>query len=213
MVMVLILLVPLVLGLDECKRVTPPSDIPCRVTTTWEPPNLCSTYQVTIYNSNGTNLSTSSLSTLGSTGFCIFNFTITEPADYPYNITTGDTGNVLVQSEDNMTSLSVTIFIILINIAIFLGPSFIQFSKNPPLNNLMSKMVYILGLTFLTFNTTIIISLAENAGLGISQELFRYQFFFIWGIYFAILFLFFYMIVTTMKMWRVQKTKKRMGEE
>lgn len=213
MVVALLLLAPLVMGYDECKRVTPPGDIPCRVTTTWVPPSACNTYFAIIFNSSGDNVSTLGLSALGSSGFCMFNFTITTAGDYPYNISTGDTGNILVQGDDEMASLSVTLFILLINVAIFALPLFVRFTKNDILNNIMAKMVYIAGLTFLAFNTTIIVTLAARAGLGVTQELFRYQFIFLWGIWIALIFLFFNMVVSSVQMWRVQKTKKRMGEE
>lgn len=200
-------------GLEECKEIATPSDIPCRVTTTWEPSLPCSQYMVRIFDDNGTNLSVKNLTGFGVTSFCQFNFTFTDHGDYPYNITTGDTGNILVQSEDEMTSLAVTLFIMAINIALFVLPSFISFNKNPVLDNLMKKMTYIGGLLFLAFNTTIIVSLADNAGLGINTELFRYQWLFLWGIYFSLLFLFWNMIVSTIKLWRIEKIKKRMGEE
>jgi len=212
LIILIILLIPLVVSYEECKRITPSKDIPCRVTTTWTPPNSCSTYEVTIFNQSGNNISTLSLGNYGDTSYCIFNFSFTEEGDYHYNRTTADTGNILLQEADNMTSLSVTLFILLINIAIFLLPIFVKFTENPVLNNAMKKMVYILGLVFLAFNTTIIVSLAENAGLGVSTELFRYQFFFLWGIYISLIFLFFNLVVTTVQMWRVEKTKKRMGE-
>lgn len=91
-------MIPVAAALEECKEITSSIDIPCRVTTTWVPPNNCNTYTVTIFNDSGVNLSTMNLSAFGNTGYCTFNFTYNSSGSYPYNISNGDSGNVLVEN-------------------------------------------------------------------------------------------------------------------
>lgn len=119
--LILLLLIPSVIALEECKRVQERDGVPCRVTTTWQPPDVCDTYIVNIFNDQGENISELPLGDFGITGFCHFNFTFQEEASYPYNITTGDTGtiNVIPTSETKMLSVIIGfIFIIIVLIGV-----------------------------------------------------------------------------------------------
>ncbi len=209
------LLLVLALGasaLQECKSIQGPGGIPCRVSTTWDPGN-CIDFNVTIFNSSGDNLTTFLMSEYGSTGFCQFSFNFTTRGTYPYNITTGDTGSILVEGADEMASLSVVAFLMMINIGVFWLPSKLNLVGNSILNNILKKMMWIAGLALLALNMTIVRSIADSAGLGINTELFFYVNYFLWGIYFAIIFLFWNMMVSTMQMTRLKKAQKRMGED
>lgn len=99
-ILYMIILIPLVYSLDECERELETFDIPCRVTSTWDYPNACNTYEVTIYNNNGTALNTISLDTFGI--YCNFTFNYSDEGTYYYNVSSGDTGSILVKKDMEM---------------------------------------------------------------------------------------------------------------
>lgn len=121
-ILALLLILPLAYSLEECKRVQETDGIPCRVTTTWQPPNACNTYDVQIFNDHGLLIENLTLGTFGNSGFCQFNFTQTSLGSYPYNITNGDTGNVNVIPVQETKMLSVIIgFVFIIAVLIWMG--------------------------------------------------------------------------------------------
>lgn len=108
--MVLILFIPLVLSLEECKRVIEPYEIPCQITSTWQYPNACNSYIGYFYWENGTYLYQQNMSDIGM--FCGLNFTNTTIGTYYYNITSGDTGIIIVEETNMMLALIIGIIAI-----------------------------------------------------------------------------------------------------
>ena len=100
--LVLMLVVDIAIAYEECQSEVQPNDIPCRVTTTWVYPEPCNSYNTTIFNEAGGVVYTTNLSSFGETGFCNFTFTNTTPQSYYYNISSGDTGGILVKEDDTM---------------------------------------------------------------------------------------------------------------
>jgi len=207
-----IFFIHLVTPLEECQREEAPNDIPCFLVTGWSPSGSCDSYNATIYSSNGTQLYNQTFGTIGDTGRCNVTFNQTSVGQY-YANSSIDTWNVLVKQEDNMTSLGVIIFLILLNIALFALPFFVRFTNNEITNHIIRYIIFILGWTILTFNTTILATLADTAGLGITHELFVFQWFFLKAIYIFMLFLFLKMLIMVPKLLNEKRTKERMGDD
>ena len=96
-----LLLIPIAYGINECKPITEPDNIPCRITSTWSYTPPCNSYQATVFNSLGSNLINYTLEDFGDSGKCSFNWNITTTGSYYFNIENGDTGNIIIQV-DNM---------------------------------------------------------------------------------------------------------------
>ena len=197
------------MAIPECQREHLPKDIPCSIISSYIPTGGCND-TLYIYNASGGVIDTKGWGR--TTPFCNVTWNITEEGTYVYNSSI-ENGAITIFTEDEMASLGVVLFIILINLGIFLIPFFVRFTEDEALSNLMKKMMWIAALGFLAFNTTIVVSLADNAGLGINSELFLYQKIFLWAIYISMIFLFWNMVITTMNMWKMKKQRKAMGEE
>lgn len=203
-----LLLLPYGLAYPECQREQLQKDVPCTIISSYLPANGCNS-TLYIYNGTGGEIQSKKWGALNP--FCNVTWNITEVGTYAYNSTIED-GAITILTEDEMISLGVVIFVVLINIALFLLPLWVRFTEKDPLNNLIKKMVWIAGLAVLAFNTTIIVSMADNAGLGINSELFLYQQIFLWSIFIAMIFLFWNMMTTTLSMYKLEKQRKMMGE-
>lgn len=104
-------------------------------------------------------------------------------------------------------------FLIILNGLLFLSPFFIRFAKKESINNIVKKSIWLLSLAFLAFVTTVVITMADTEGLGITQDLFMIHFIFVRGIYIGMILLFWNIMISTPKLWREEKRKARMGEE
>ena len=96
--LLLIILLPIGLALEECKSPTPTIDIPCRVTMWYPLASGCATYSAIIWNDTGHNITYLPLEDFGGSGLCSFNFTENRTGSYPFNVSNGDTGVVLVEN-------------------------------------------------------------------------------------------------------------------
>ena len=122
LVLICLLLIPSVFALEECQRVQERDGIPCRVTTTWSPPLACDSYEAIIFNDQGQEVNRHNLSIFGNSSFCQFTFVQNSLGSYPYNLTTGDTGNVNVVQQSEVKMLSIVgAFIFGIGLLVFIG--------------------------------------------------------------------------------------------
>ena len=201
-------MIPIALG-TECQRVMPPKDIPCSIISSWKPVSGC-IGNMSVYSDNGELQQT--MEWTDSIPFCNITFNITTTGTYIYNSTI-ENGIIAVQAEDNMTSLGVILFLMLLNGAVFYIPFKVQFSQNQPTDYVMKNITWVLGWGLLTFNTTILATLADNAGLGITHELFVFQWFFLKGIYVLMLIIVLKTMLLVPKLLREQKDAKRMGKD
>lgn len=208
-VMVMLLAIPLVMSIEECKRQQEPKDIPCIIYSTWRPLD-CAAYNITVYNESDNLVQIVPWYNL--TTVCNATFNLTKEGTYVYNSSI-ESGVIEVKVEDNMMSLGVVIFLIMINIAIFSLPFFIRFNEVEMWHKVISKIIYIFGLGALAFNLTIIVKLADNAGLGITNQLWLYEQTILWIIYTSMILLMLNVIVASFKTMKIQDTKRRMGEE
>jgi len=117
-----------------------------------------------------------------------------------------------IAGEGLMASLGVIIFVLLIAAAVFYIAYHIRFTEHEWSNFVIKRCMIIFGLLLMSLNTVIVVSISDNAGLGVNQELFRYLWIINWTIYVSMLVLFITTVVTGLKLWDFEKQQKRMGE-
>lgn len=204
----LLLIIPIALAVKECGRFTPVKEIPCKIVSTYNNSGNCEV-NGSVYNSSGAIVQNLTWQTY--TPYCYTFFNQTTRDTYAYDGI--EEGYITVEAEDEMVGIGVIIFLILIDLALFIIPFTIKFTNDEVTNMICKRMVLIVALTVLAFVTTIIITLADNQALGITQELFMFQWIFLNGIYISMVLLVFSFFVSVPKLMKQQKIKKRMGEE
>ncbi len=115
------MLLPSIIAIEECTRVQKADDIPCRITSSWSPPQPCQQHSIIIFNDNGTVVQTANLSNFGTSSFCSYDWNITAVGSYPYNLTYGDTGVLIVEDArvELLLYFSMGIAILLLIIALW----------------------------------------------------------------------------------------------
>lgn len=113
--------------------------------------------------------------------------------------------------EGIMASLAVILFLGAINGAMFWLGIKGKLSENELLNFILKRSLIILGLLFTSLNLAVLANIANNAGLGIRAEIFRYMWLFNWAIYIAIVFLMWGTVVRALGMWSDIAEKKSYG--
>lgn len=206
-------MVQIVIALEDCQRETEPKDVPCFIITPAYN-DTCGNVSIDIYNNTPTLLDTRIMDTFGSTGRCNTTFNFTAEADYLFNFSTGDSGRITVKAVDNMASLAIMLFVMAIT-GFLLALPFIKqkFSSNSILNEILRRSCWIMGLFLLSLDTAMAATIADTAGLGLSQEIFRYLFLINWAVYLLILFTVIQFFFRILKLWKVQKYEARTGLE
>lgn len=198
-------------ALKDCEQTITPNDIPCRILSTWDYED-CDTTTARIYNSTPILISTRSFSNYASTGYCNFTWNITNKDTYFLNVSNGDTVMVIVESEaDNMAGLSITIFILLITVAIFWLSTKKELLKNKYADFIIRRSFIVLGIFLMIFNSAIMATIADNAGLELTQEMFFFMKLFGYIGYPAMILLVFSTIVQSLKQWKLDSMNKRTG--
>lgn len=209
LIILMLLMLPLAAALIDCKEIVTPNDIPCVVRSTWDYSN-CSTTEVKIYNSTPSLISTRNFTDYGDSGRCNITWNITEKGSYFWNISNGDTGKIIIQNkEDEMASLAVTLFVMIITIGVFYIAFKVEFTNSKWSNHMIKRVIIIFGLFLMSLNTVIVVTLSDVAGLGVNKELFRYLWMLNWSIYVSMIILFFTGVVGALKLWKIEKVEKR----
>ena len=117
--MLMMLMIPIVQGIEECKEITPSKDVPCMIITSYNYPNNCTTYSMNIYDSIPTLLDSRNLTDYGLTGKCNTTFNYTEQGSYTFSISSGDTGSIIVEESDNMELAIIITLISFIGVCAF----------------------------------------------------------------------------------------------
>ena len=109
----IVLLVPLVQGLQQCDSPIDPSDLPCEVVSTYLFDDGCAANEVKIFNSTPTLLQTKTWDVWGSGGRCNVTFgeitNTTQRDSYSLNSSDGSTATIIVGGV-KMEFLRLTIF-------------------------------------------------------------------------------------------------------
>lgn len=115
--LMILMMVPIVYSLENCKREMNTGEIPCRQLSSWDYPNSCNGYTVSIYSSNSTLLDTRSMDNYGTVN-CNITFNYSQQGSYFLNFSSGDTAIIIVEEDNNMlialvigVSLIVSLFI------------------------------------------------------------------------------------------------------
>lgn len=121
--------------------------------------------------------------------------------------------NTKASGEVGMSSISITLFVLLITgVFFYLGLGKKVLLKNSDVSNLLLKRACILmGLFLLSLDTTIILTMADNMGLGVTQEMFRFLWLINWSAYLMMVYIFWTGLIQGLRLWKFKKHEKRMG--
>lgn len=198
-------------ALKECKEVMQSGEIPCEIITSWNYPNECNTYEMKVYNQTPLLVYNISLTNYTGTGLCNQTFNITTKGSYIFNISNGgDSGRIIVEGEDEMASLAITIFILLITATLF-WLSTRDLSKNKYVNIIVKRSALVLGIYLMILNSAIMATIAENAGLALTQEMFFFMRLFGFVGYPAMIFLMLGALIQSFKSMKEDKKEERTG--
>lgn len=172
----------------------------------------CTTYNYSIFNPTGTEVSNGTL-TLLYNDIYYFNFTLGK-GEYIIRLCDGGVREVLVEGKDEMASLAVIIFVMLITLGVFALPKIVKnFSSNYFLDSTLKGLCILMGLFLLSLDTAMVATIAENADIGVTQEIFRYLWIINWAAYLAMVVIILGFGWKMLQAWNQQKEKKRMGED
>ena len=122
--------------------------------------------------------------------------------------TTSDAGG-----GDMSQAISITLFMLLVTGTLFyLGVSARAFSKVEITNFILKKMCLINAIFLMTLNSAIIATIADSAGYGINNEIFTYTYLLSWSGYALMIYLMFTTLIKALKMWKLEKRRRRTGE-
>jgi len=118
----------------------------------------------------------------------------------------------ITSGEKGMSSISVTGFILLITITLFVLPSIVKrFSVNDVLDYSIKGVCYLLGLFLLGLDTAMIATISETFNLGLTNEIFRFLWLINWTTYLAMLYVVIIYGWKVLQLWNVDREQKRMG--
>src|SRR3990167_7404715 len=103
----------------DCEEVVTTTNIPCQIITAYKYTNACNTYTIKFYNSTPTLVGQKLLNNYGATGRCNTSFNFTEVDSYIFNISSGDSGRIIVEVDETM-NLAITIALTAFSI-VFVG--------------------------------------------------------------------------------------------
>lgn len=115
--------------------------------------------------------------------------------------------------ETTMATLSVAIFLIGINLVVFLLPLIIKkFHHVESTDYVIKRLLWILSIMLLWFNTTIFRTIAENNSMGIDDMLAFYWWMFTMGAFISVFLICYTGLVGIAKMAKEVQMKKRLGD-
>lgn len=196
----------------------------CIISETCQEAN-CGECLLNIYNRDGTiNVSGSNMTSVTLSTY-IYNIStnLSVYGIYPYTINCTSGGycrgdcQVEVKQEceeqEGMTT-GIVLFLLLFNIGLFITPVLVkQFTKNPASNYVVRKIIIMIGILVLWFNSLIFRQLAINFGLGIDNYLIAYWWFFTLAVFIVIFVMCYVVVIGGIQLARQTRIEKRMGEK
>ena len=128
-----------------------------------------------------------------------------------YNITT--TRTCTTDSNDNTSGIAIVIFILAITGSLFLLSMKKEILRNKYTNLIVRRAFLVLGIYLMILNAAIMATLAATSNIPLVQEMFFYMRLFGYIGYPAMIFLMLSALLQSMKEWKLDKRKKRTGEE
>lgn len=201
---VMITLLASVVFANKCEEVLTPGQ-ECLMMT---PPISCSTYK--LYDSDaGTNILNGTMTLVQDN---IYKFTFNQSTG-SYIVALCDNSTVreiIVKGVDDMGSLSITLFVMAVTAVFFILP-FKKLNKNALLDWLFKRISITTGIFLLALDTAMLSTIADNAGINLTTELF----FFLWAIMWCGALFFGYTLIAfffrILANWKQTKHEKRMG--
>ena len=170
----------------------------------------CSAYNYTIYNTTNLVRSGNLTQLNGSIYYFIFNETT---GDYLVELCDGSTREIRVEGEDMSGGISITLFILIATAIFGLLPFYTRFSKSEIANLVLRRGSWLIAIFLMILNSGIMATIAENAGIPLTQEMFMFMTIFGWGGY---LFMAYFVIKTlfdVLATYKQQKHQARYGDD
>ena len=195
-------------AIEMCEDVVQP-DKECRLVT----PVLSCYTNASIFNKeNGHLIESQNMTILNRTSELYYiNFTQSK-GDYIVALCDNSTRELYVQGDDEMASLSIGIFVLLVALSFFIVPIIVKkFSDNWFVDLIIRRSSLVMGLYLMMMNAAIFSTISEAAGLGLENEMFRYMWMFGWAGWIAIVFLVTKTALDSISFVKISQKKKRMG--
>lgn len=210
--LLIFLLIPLVnAALNECQDTTISKNVPCVIKSSWQY-FQCNSTEIKIYNATPTLILQRNFTDYGNSYRCNITWNISSIGTYFWNVSNGDSGHInIVQEEDNMASLAIMIFLMVITGTIFLMGKNGNFSKNVTLSFIIKRCLYLVGIFMLTVCMSAAFTFVKLYGLGLDNEFRMLLWASSFGAYIFEIFLLFSTIIVSLKLWKIEKQNKRMS--
>lgn len=213
-VLLLALFLPSVVGIEDCMTLDPltQKDIPCMIITSYPYTENCDTFHIKFFNSTPEEIGRKTLNNYTGTDVCNTTFNFTTRGSYTFNISSGESGRIIVESEeDNMASFAVMAFLMALTGSIFWLAMTKQFNENAWTDEIIRRGLYIVGVLLIAMLLAVSLTLSANFGLGLGNELYMLLWITHKGAYIAMLFLVISAVFNAVGNWKIQKQNKRMG--
>jgi hypothetical protein len=128
---------------------------------------------------------------------------------YDWNYTTQRTK---AGGESIMASLGILLFVNALAIGVFWVAAKIKFTSNEVANFIIKRCLILIGLFFVTLNTTIAVTISDTFGLGVEDIIFTYLFLINWTIYVVMVVLFLTTLSQARKLAMQNVAQRRMGQ-
>jgi hypothetical protein len=211
--MMFLVLVGIVQAIDICEDVIPISSNCSMIT----PTISCTIYNYTVHNSSGSIIEQNNL-TVWNGSIYYFDF-VHGQGEYVIKLCEGTTRVVEVGGEDEMASLAITLFILIVTsffvVLPFIKKEFVQEKgmADVIINMVIRRGCYAIAIFLMTLNTAIVANISIVAGIGAEKELLNvYMIILGWGGYIALIFLVIGTFLQIIKMTVDNKKRLRMGE-
>jgi len=112
---------------------------------------------------------------------------------------------------DDSGSIAITIFILVITGGLFILPFVTRFSEKDWLNLIFKRSCWVVAIYLMVLNSSIMATIAQSAGLPLTQEMFRYMWLFSVGGYLMMGYLVISTLLNVLKMWKIKKEGDRVG--
>lgn len=172
------------------------------------PSITCSTYNYNIMNDTEVVLANQTLTQVNGS---VYKFTFNQTAgSYLVILCDGSTREIIVEADDEMSSLSITLFVLISAIGLIILPFIVKrFAENEFVNMILRRSCWVVGIYLMGLNAAMVATIAGQAGIPLTDELFRYMWLFTWGGYVLMFSLAASMLITGIKMWQFWKKEKR----
>ncbi len=184
--------------------------VPGRNCTMFTPSIVCSNYTYDILNETGVVLDDANLTLVNES---VYRFSFNQQVgSYLVRLCDDSTREIIVEGEDDMASLAITLFILVCAGFLFAVPWFPgELAKNKFADLIMKRCCWILAIYLMMLNSAIMATIADFAGLNLTNEMFRYMWLFGMAGYLLMGYTVLKTFFDIIEMWKASAAEKRMG--